>query len=61
MEKKEKIEHGTKKSMEELAQFAENEKRLAWAKQVRDALNLIDLENIPKILMIFGKRGSLNW
>lgn len=56
MEKKEKIEHGTKKSMEELAQFAENEKKLAWAKQVRDALNLIDLENIPtKTYTVYSK------
>ena len=40
------VEHGTNKSIKEISEFAEREKRAAWAKQVSDALQLIDLENI---------------
>lgn len=40
------VEHGTNKSIQEISEFAEREKRAAWAKQMKDALQLIDLENI---------------
>lgn len=39
-------EHGSNKPIKEVAEFAEQQKKAAWAKQVRDALQLIDLENI---------------
>lgn len=34
------------KSMQEIAEFAERQKKVAWAKQIQNALQLIDLENI---------------
>ena len=39
-------EHGGNKPMKEIAEFAEQQKKAAWAKQVKDTLQLIDLENI---------------
>lgn len=48
--------HGTDKSMEEMAQFAEQQKKLAWAQQIKNALQLIDLENIPsKTYTVYSK------
>ena len=50
--------HGTTKSMEEMAQFAEQQKKLAWAQQVKNALQLIDLENIPsKTYTVYSKES----
>ena len=34
------------KSMQEVAEFAERQKKVAWAKQVQSVLQLIDVENI---------------
>ena len=39
-------EHGSNKPMKEISEFAEQQKKAAWAKQVKDTLQLIDLENI---------------
>ena len=42
-----KIEdHGSNKPMKEIAELTEQQKKAAWAKQVKDTLQLIDLENI---------------
>ena len=41
------VEHGVSKSVEEIKQFTREQQKAAWAKQVSDALRLIDLENIP--------------
>lgn len=50
--------HGTDKSMEEIAQFAGKQRKLAWATQVKNALNLIDLENIPsKTYTVYSKES----
>ena len=43
-------EHGGNKPMKEIAEFAEHQKKAAWAKQVKDTLQLIDLEYIYKKL-----------
>lgn len=39
-------EHGSNKPMKEIAELTEQQKKAAWAKQVKDTLQLIDLENI---------------
>ena len=50
--------HGETKSMEELAQFTEQQKKLAWAQQLKNALQLIDLENIPsKTYTVYNKES----
>lgn len=40
------VEHGTNKSVSEIKQFTQEQQKATWAKQVSDALRLIDLENI---------------
>lgn len=53
-----KVEHGTSKPISEVAKFAQNERTLAWAKQVSNALQLIDLENIPsKTYTVYSKES----
>ena len=48
--------HGTEKSMEEMAKFSENQRTLTWAQQVKNALQLLDLENIPsKTYTVYSK------
>lgn len=50
--------HGTEKPMEEIAQFAGKQRKLAWAQQVSNALKLIDLENIPsKTYTVYSKES----
>lgn len=39
-------EHGSNKPISEVAEFTEQQKKAAWAKQVRDALQLVDLSNL---------------
>lgn len=52
----EKNSHGTNKSMEEIAQFTEQQRKLAWAKSVQNALQLLDLENLPsKTYTVYSK------
>ena len=46
MAKNKTEEHGSNMPTKEIAEFAEQQKKAAWAKQVRDVLQLIDLENI---------------
>lgn len=49
-------EHGEEKSMNEIAQFAGKQRKLAWAEQIKNALQLLDLENIPsKTYTIYNK------
>ena len=56
------VEHGTNKSIKEMSEFAEREKRAAWAKQVSDALQLIDLENITtKSYTTYNKESLRNY
>lgn len=56
MATKKDTEHGNGKSMQETAEFAEKQKKLAWAQQVKNALQLIDLENIPsKTYTVYSK------
>ena len=56
MKTNEKIEHGSSKSMNELAQFAGKERKLAWAQQVKNTLQLLDLENIQsKTYTVYSK------
>ena len=53
-----KVEHGTSKPLSEVSKFAQNERTLAWAKQVSNALQLIDLENIPsKTYTVYSKES----
>jgi hypothetical protein len=40
------VEHGSNKSAAEIKQFTQEQQKATWAKQVSDALRLIDLENI---------------
>ena len=50
--------HGTDKSMEEMAKFAGKQRNLAWAQQVKNALQLLDLENIPsKTYTVYSKES----
>ena len=50
--------HGTEKSMEKMAQFAGKQRKLAWAQQVKNALQLLDLENIPsKTYTVYNKES----
>ena len=52
------VEHGTKKSVDEIQQFTKEQQKAAWAKQVSDALRLIDLENIPsKTYTVYSKES----
>jgi len=54
----EKNSHGTKDSMNEVAKFAEEQKKLAWAQQLKNALQLIDLENIQsKTYTVYSKES----
>lgn len=46
MATKEIEEHKNNKPISEVAEFAEQHKKAAWAKQVVDALKLVDLENL---------------
>ncbi len=49
-------EHGAEKSMDEITQFAGKQRKLAWAEQIKNALQLLDLENIPsKTYTIYNK------
>lgn len=62
MKVKKNTEHGSAKSIQELSEFQEKEKRAAWAKQMRDALQLIDLENIPsKTYTVYSKESLRNY
>lgn len=55
-------EHGTKKSVKEVEQFTKEQQKAAWAKQVQDALQLIDLENIPtKTYTTYSKESLRNY
>ena len=46
------------KPMKEIADFAEQQKRLAWAEQLKNALKLLDLENIPsKTYTVYSKES----
>ena len=50
------VEHGVSKPVKEIQQFTKEQQKAAWAKQVSDALRLIDLENIPsKTYTIYSK------
>ena len=52
------VEHGVSKSVDEIQQFTKEQQKAAWAKQVSDALKLIDLENIPnKSYTIYSKES----
>ena len=56
MATKNDVEHGNEKTMMEMAEFAEKQKKLAWEQQVKNVLNLIDLENIPsKTYTVYSK------
>lgn len=49
-------DHGNKNTMEEIAQFAGKQRKLAWAQQIKNVLQLIDLENIPsKTYTVYSK------
>ena len=51
-------ERKNKPSTKEIAEFAEKEKKAAWAKQVSDALRLVDLENLPnKTYTVYNKES----
>ena len=48
--------HGIENPMEEMAKFAGKQRNLAWANQVKNALQLLDLENIPsKTYTVYSK------
>lgn len=52
------VEHGVTKSVEEIKQFTQEQQKATWAKQVSDALKLIDLENIPsKTYTVYSKES----
>ena len=56
MATKNDIAHGNGKTMAETAEFAEKQRKLAWAQTVKNALQLIDLENIPsKTYTVYSK------
>lgn len=56
MDTKKDKEHGVTKSMEEIAKFAKGQRTAAWAQQVKNALQLVDLENIPsKTYTVYSK------
>lgn len=58
METQKNKKHGSNKSMNELAQFAGKQRKLAWAEQIKNALNLLDLENIPsKTYTVYNKES----
>lgn len=58
MDTKKKTEHGTDKSMEEISKFAKGQRTVTWAQQVKNALQLIDLENLPsKTYTIYSKES----
>jgi hypothetical protein len=51
-------ERKNKPSTKEIAEFSEKEKKAAWAKQVSDALRLVDLENLPnKTYTVYNKES----
>ena len=52
------VEHGTTKPIDEIAQFTKEQQKAVWAKQVSDALRLLDLENIPsKTYTVYSKES----
>lgn len=52
------VEHGVDKSVGEIQQFTKEQQKAAWAKQVSDALRLLDLENIPsKTYTVYSKEA----
>ena len=56
------VEHGTNKSIKEIKEFTQEQQKAAWAKQVQDALQLIDLENIPsKTYTTYSKESLRNY
>lgn len=56
MATKHDVEHGNTKTMQEMAEFAEKQRKLAWAQNVKNALQLIDLENLPsKTYTVYSK------
>lgn len=57
------IEHGTSRSVKEIKEFTEQQqKREAYAKTASDALQLLDLENIPsKTYTIYNKESLRNY
>ena len=57
------IEHGTSRSVKEIQEFTEQQqKREAYAKTASDALQLLDLENIPsKTYTIYNKESLRNY
>ena len=51
-------EHGSNKSMKEVAEFADKQKKLAWAEQLKNTLKLMDLENITtKSYTVYSKES----
>lgn len=56
------VEHGTTKSVKEIKDFTQEQQKAAWAKQVQDALQLIDLENIQtKTYQTYSKESLRNY
>lgn len=56
--KKQDVEHGTTKSIQEIQQFTETQQKAAWAKALSEALQLIDLtKNTTKSYTTYNKES----
>lgn len=56
------VEHGVSKSVKDIKEFTQEQQKAAWAKQVQDALQLVDLENIPsKTYTTYSKESLRNY